>query len=154
MHSIRLITLAGSLLLSGFASAQVRVEGPVEYGIFNSEYQDFQPGERVLTHTNQTIETTTNIPAKLGMKFGMRYSLTGKIAKDQPLTLLYLTPGVTTPDGLRHDKFVVEQTLLANSPQDLMAFEFTENYEMVPGEWHFMVFQGDRLLAEQRFNVR
>jgi hypothetical protein len=25
---------------------------------------------------------------------------------------------------------------------------------VVPGEWHFMVFQGDRLLAEQRFNVR
>ena len=37
---------------------------------------------------------------------------------------------------------------------DLMAFEFSETYEVVPGEWHFMVFQGDRLLAEQSFEVR
>ena len=37
---------------------------------------------------------------------------------------------------------------------DLMAFEFSETYEVVPGEWRFMVFQGDRLLAEQSFEVR
>jgi hypothetical protein len=154
MQAIRLMTLAGGLLFGAFASADVHVSGPVEYGIFSSPYQDFKPGERVLTHSNQTIETTTQIPAKLGTKFGMRYSLAGKVANDQPLTLLYLTPGVTTADGQRHDKFVVEQTLLQNASQDLMAFEFSENYELVPGEWHFMVFQGDRLLAEQRFNVR
>jgi hypothetical protein len=154
MHLIRLITLASSLLFCSLAGADVRVEGPIEYGVFSSPQHDFEPGERVLSHTNQTIEETTQIPAKLGAKFGMRYRLAGKTATNTPLTLLYLTPGVTTPDGLRHDKFVVEQTLLQNSAQDLMAFEFSENYELVPGEWHFMVFQGDRLLAEQRFNVR
>jgi hypothetical protein len=154
MRAIRLMTLAGSLLFCALASADVRVDGAVEYGIFSTPYQDFKPGERVLTHSNQSIEATTEIPAKLGTKFGMRYTLAGKVAKGQPLTLLYLTPGVTTADGQRHDKFVVEQTLLQNSAKDLMAFEFSENYELVPGEWHFMVFQGDRLLAEQRFNVR
>jgi len=35
-----------------------------------------------------------------------------------------------------------------------MAFEFTEHHEVVPGEWHFIVYQGDRKLAEQRFMVR
>jgi hypothetical protein len=154
MHAIRLMTLAGSLLFCGLASADVHVEGAVEYGIFSTPYQDFKPGERVLTHSNQSIQATTEIPAKLGTKFGMRYTLVGKVAKGQPLTLLYLTPGVMTADGQRHDKFVVEQTLLQNSAQDLMAFEFSENYELVPGEWHFMVFQGDRLLAQQRFNGR
>ncbi|MNT78047.1 hypothetical protein D3C72_2172430 [compost metagenome] len=84
----------------------------------------------------------------------MRYTLAGKQEKDAPLTLLYLTPGVVTPDGKRHDKFVVEQKMAPGAPLDVMAFEFTEHYEVVPGEWHFMVFQGDRLLAEQRFNVR
>jgi hypothetical protein len=154
MRSIRLMTLASSLLFCSLAGADVRVEGPIEYGIFSSPQRDFEPGERVLSHTNQAIETTTQIPAKLGVKFGMRYSLAGKTATNTPLTLLYLTPGVITADGQRHDKFVVEQTLLQNSAQDLMAFEFSENYELVPGEWHFMVFQGDRLLAEQRFDVR
>lgn len=80
--------------------------------------------------------------------------MAGKQVGDAPLTLLYLTPGVVTPDGLRHDKFVVQQPMVQGAGADLMAFEFSETYEVVPGEWRFMVFQGDRLLAEQSFEVR
>ena len=108
----------------------------------------------MLTRSKQPIERTEVIPAKLGSKFGMRYSLTGKTAGDAPLTLLYLTPGITTPDGKRHDKFVVVQQLVPDAPQDVMAFEFSEPHEVVAGEWHFLVFQDDRKLAEQRFQVR
>ena len=84
----------------------------------------------------------------------MRYSLAGKREGDAPLTLLYLTPGVVTPDGQRHDKFEVQQKLVVGAPQDVMAFEFTEHHEVVPGELHFIVYQWDRKLAEQRFMVR
>ena len=154
MHLSRFSTLAALMLASGLATAEVRVEGPVEYGVFVSQYKDFQPGERVLTQSNQTIEHTDTVPAKLGTKFGIRYTLQGKAADDTPLTLLYFTPGVTTPDGKRHDKFVVEQKLVPGAPQDVMAYEFTEAHEVVPGEWQFMVFQGDRLLVQKRFTVR
>jgi len=146
--------LAACVLISGLVQAEVRVQGPVEYGVFASDYQDFQEGERVLTRSNQQIEPGDEIPAKLGTKFGVRYSLTGKTASEAPLTLLYLTPGVITPDGKRHDKFVVTQKLVPGAPQDVMAFEFTDRHEVVPGEWHFMVFQEDRKLLEQRFTVR
>ncbi|MBD2836552.1 DUF3859 domain-containing protein [Pseudomonas sp. JM0905a] len=154
MIPFRMTALVALGLASGVALADVRVEGPVEYGIFESQYQDYQPGERVLTRSNQTIQPTDEIPAKLGTKFGMRYTLVGKQEKDTPLTLLYLTPGVVSPDGKRHDKFVVEQKMAPGAPTDVMAFEFTEHYEVVPGEWQFMVFQGDRLLALQSFTVR
>jgi hypothetical protein len=154
MHYSRFSSLAALMLISSLAQAEVRVEGPVEYGVFASDYQDFQEGERVLTRSNQPIEPGEVIPAKLGSKFGLRYSLVGKVADDSPLTLLYLTPGVVTPDGKRHDKFVVTQKLVPGAPQDVMAFEFTEAHEVVPGEWHFMVFQDDRKLLEQRFIVR
>ncbi len=154
MHHTRMTLIAGLLACSGLAQADVRVEGPVEYGVFSSQYKDFQPGERVLTRSNQDIERTEEIPARLGTKFGMRYSLAGKREGDLPLTLLYLTPGVVTPDGQRHDKFEVQQKLVVGAPQDVMAFEFTEHHEVVPGEWHFIVYQGDRKLAEQRFQVR
>jgi hypothetical protein len=154
MKYTRCSALAALMLMTGLVQAEVRVEGPVEYGIFASDYQDFQPGERVLSRSSQDIERTELIPAKLGTKFGMRYSLAGKAVDGAPLTLLYLTPGVTTPDGLRHDKFVVTQKLVPGAPQDVMAFEFSETHEMVPGEWHFLVFQDDRKLAEQRFIVR
>ena len=61
---------------------------------------------------------------------------------------------MVTPLGTRHDKFVVVQELVPDAPEDVMAFEFTEPHEIVPSEWHFMVFQNDRKLLEQRFTVR
>ncbi|MNE18906.1 hypothetical protein D3C80_1119660 [compost metagenome] len=134
--------------------AEVRVEGPVEYGVFATPLRDVQPGERVLLRSNQQVHTTTTIPARLGTKFGLRLTLSDKRVDDTPLTLLYLTPGVVTPDGQRHDRFEVVQKLAPGALQDVMAFEFTEHHEVVPGEWHFLVFQGDRKLAEQRFDVR
>lgn len=154
MQYTRFSALAACVLISGLVQAEVQVQGPVEYGVFASDYQDFQEGERVLTRSNQQIEPSDEIPAKLGTKFGVRYSLTGKTASEAPLTLLYLTPGVVTPDGKRHDKFVVTQKLVPGAAEDVMAFEFTEAHEVVPGEWHFMVFQDDRKLLEQRFTVR
>lgn len=154
MFFSRFSAVCGLVLVSGLAGAEVRVDGPVEYGLFETRHENFQPGERVLTQSNQTLKHTDEIPARLGSKFGMRYRLQGKVAEDTPLTLLYLTPGVQTPDGKRHDKFEVVQKLVPGAAQDVMAFEFTENHEVVPGQWHFMVFQGDRLLAEQRFTVR
>ncbi|TIH08323.1 DUF3859 domain-containing protein [Pseudomonas leptonychotis] len=154
MQYTRFSALAALVMISGLTQAEVRVEGPIEYGVFASDYQDYQAGERVLTRSNQQIEPGNIIPAKLGTKFGLRYNLVGKVAADSPLTLLYLTPGVVTPQGVRHDKYVVTQKLVPGAPQDVMAFEFTETHEVVPGEWHFMVFQDDRKLVEQRFTVR
>lgn len=155
---MQLFRMAGVLAALGLASslamAEVRVEGPVEYGVFATPQRDVQPGERVLLRSNQQVHTTATIPARLGTKFGLRLTLSGKQVDDTPLTLLYLTPGVVTPDGRRHDRFEVVQKLAPGALQDVMAFEFTEHHEVVPGEWHFLVFQGDRKLAEQRFEVR
>ena len=154
MHLTRLSALAALMMISGLASAEVRIEGPVEFGVFEGPKAELQSGERVLRRSNEQIQATTVVPAKLGTKFGLRYQLLGKVAEDTPLTLLYFTPGIRTADGQRHDKFEVTQKLVPGAPQDVMAYEFTESHEVVPGEWRFMVFQGDRLLAEQRFTVR
>ncbi|UVM48847.1 DUF3859 domain-containing protein [Pseudomonas sp. B21-015] len=154
MHLTRLTALATLMFVSALASAEVRVEGSVEYGVFASAKAELQSGERVLRRSNEQIQQTEIVPAKLGTKFGMRYQLAGKVAEGEPLTLLYFTPGIRTPDGVRHDKLEVIQKLVPGAPLDLMAFEFTESHEVVPGEWRFMVFQGDRLLAQQRFTVR
>lgn len=154
MQAFKVATLLAISLISTPLLAEVKVQGEVEYGIFQSQVQDFEPGQRMLTNQQQAIETTQVIPAKLGTKFGLRYQLAGKRKGDQPLTLLYLTPGVVTPDGLRHDKFVVQQEMAEAAVADVMAYEFSEYHEVVPGEWHFLVFQGDRKLVEQRFEVR
>ena len=148
------LTVLALGLSANLALADVRVEGPIEYGVFATQFKDPQPGERVLTRANQPIEQTDQIPARLGTKFGVRYRLVGKTASDTPLTLMCFTPGLVGPDGKRQDKIELQQKLVVDAPQDVMAFEFTEHYEAVPGEWHLMVFQGDRKLAERRFTVQ
>ncbi|QGZ29442.1 DUF3859 domain-containing protein [Stutzerimonas stutzeri] len=152
MRSLRPLLFV--LFLPGLAMADVRVAGPVEAGVFESRYQDQQPGERLLTRGDQRINATQVVPARIGTKFGLRYRLEGKRADDTPLTLLYLTPGVIDANGERHDRYEVVQKLVPDAPLDVMAFEFTETHELVPGQWHFLVFQGDRKLAEHRFDVR
>ena len=154
MHLTRLSALAALMMISGLASAEVRIEGPVEFGVFEGPKAELQSGERVLRRSNEQIQATTVVPAKLGTKFGLRYQLLGKVAEDTPLILLYFTPGIRTADGQRHDKFEVTQKLVPGAPQDVMAYEFTESHEVVPGEWRFMVFQGDRLLTQKSFTVR
>ena len=154
MHLTRLSALAALMMISGLASAEVRIEGPVEFGVFEGPKAELQSGERVLRRSNEQIQATTVVPARLGTKFGLRYQLLGKVAEDTPLTLLYFTPGIRTADGQRHDKFEVTQKLVPGAPQDVMAYEFTESHEVVPGEWRFMVFQGDRLLTQKSFTVR
>lgn len=154
MHLTRLSALAALMMISGLASAEVRIEGPVEFGVFEGPKAELRSGERVLRRSNEQIQATTVVPAKLGTKFGLRYQLLGKVAEDTPLTLLYFTPGIRTADGQRHDKFEVTQKLVPGAPQDVMAYEFTESHEVVPGEWRFMVFQGDRLLTQKSFTVR
>ncbi|PYC21022.1 DUF3859 domain-containing protein [Pseudomonas alcaligenes] len=148
------LTVLALGLSANLALAEVRVEGPIEYGVFATQFKDPQPGERVLTRANQPIEQTDQVPARLGTKFGVRYRLVGKTETEQPLTLMYFTPGLVGPDGKRQDKIELMQKLVVGAPQDVMAFEFTEHHEVVPGEWQFMVFQGDRKLVEQRFQVR
>ena len=152
MSTLRPLLFA--LLLPGLAYADVRVVGPVEAGVFENRYQDQQPGEHVVVRSDQRILEADHVPLKIGTKFGLRYRLEGKRAADTPLTLLYLTPGVVDPSGQRHDRYEVVQKLVTDAPLDVMAFEFTETHELVPGEWRFLVFQGDRKLAEQRFQVR
>ena len=153
MKATRLSALIALGLASGVAMADVRVEGPIEFGVFESRYQDYQPGERVLTSSTQNILPTDQVPAKLGTKFGMRYTLVGKRER-HPADPALPHPGRDHPDGVRHDKFEVIQKMAPGAPQDVMAYEFTETHEVVPGEWRFLVFQGDRLLAEKRFDVR
>lgn len=134
--------------------AEVQVEGPIEHGVFAVEFNNPQPGERVLTRSSQPIRPVETVPARLGSKFGVRYRLSGKSESEVPLTLLYLTPGLVGPDGRRQDRIEVTQKLLPGAELDVMAYEFTEPHETKAGEWRFMVFQGERKLLEQRFEVR
>ena len=151
---MRQVIWAVGLCLPVLSQAQLGLQGEVEAGLFIHQHTDLKEGERVLLRNDQPIEPTRSIPARLGSKFGVRFSLAGKQQGDQPLTFLYLTPGVIDAQGQRLDRFEVQQALQPHTRHEVMAFEFSEQGEVVPGQWRFLVFQGPRKLLEEHFEVR
>jgi hypothetical protein len=157
---MKLLPAVGVLMIGTLLSAAARADNlkidELEYGIFSKPTRELEPGERLLTSDTAHVTRTTEIPAKLGVKFGISYKLREESYSGQKpqVKLLYLTPGILDANtGKRLDKIEIAQELSAESPRHLMAFEFTDKAELTPGEWHFYIFDEDRKLAEQTFNV-
>jgi hypothetical protein len=102
------------------------------------------------------VETTTTIPAELGVKFGIRYRVIGD-PDGQRVTirksLLYPLPGVKAPNAPR--PLLRSDDPIAPTIGEIgySGFEFDDPWELVPGVWTIQLWQGTRLLTEQRFNV-
>ncbi len=149
MNRSLLIAFA-AFCFSSAAWAEVRVT-EYEAGVFSRP--ELNPGERILAGGRENIDVTYTVPAEVGVKFGVRYELSGKRASGNVVKYIYLTPGVVEPDGTRHDKYEVVQELAAQAANHTAAFEFTERYEVVPGTWELLVFENDRLLLRKTFEV-
>lgn len=140
------------LVSSSLVLAEIQLED-FQAGIFDSTPVDLEEGQRIQYNNEKIIETRA-IPARLGTKFGIRFTLSGKhSAVNLPITYFYLTPGVVHPDKTRHDKYEVYKQLSATAPNHTIAFQFTSDWEIVPGIWRLMVFEGDRLLVGESFAV-
>lgn len=141
-------------LLTPAAYAEMRVVD-LEAGAFTRPDLNLKEGERLLVGgTKETVEPQKRLVADLGAKFGIRFSVTGKDAKKpNVVTLLYLTPGIVEKNGTRHDKYTVVKDLDFNAGSHDMAFQISKPYEQVPGIWEFMVFENDRLLIREKFEL-
>lgn len=149
-------------------SAQDEIEVvDLEYGVFqnritldaaeadrNSDLDEFDIALMDYKE-REPITETAFVPAKVGVKFGVRYKLDGPGAKRAVrVKLLYITPGLKNPKtGAHMDKIELEQELNPRSRYYLMAFQFAEAWEVSPGAWHMYVFQGDRKLVHKTFTV-
>ena len=88
------------------------------------------------------LEKTTVIKAKLGTKFGVRYWLSRAGFIGEPtLHLIYHVPTMINPStGEYVDKIEILQEESKLDYKHTMAFEFANQYELVPGEYRFMYF--------------
>lgn len=139
----------------------------LEYGVFQnrvtmeanetmpaSDIEEMELG-RMSYKEREPITETAFIPAKVGVKFGLRYKLAGPGARRPvDVKLLFLTPGLRNPETARYmDKIEVNQELNPRSRYHVMAFQFAEEWEVTPGAWHLYVFHGDRKLIHKTFTV-
>lgn len=156
-----------TLALLGLASAHAqsaridRIE-IFERGIFQSETvksvddPSAAIGKRDVVTKERLVRDTTDVPAQLGIEFGIRYRIIGPRRGDQVSVI-----GVTKfpAQGLRNparsetqfrDESVATETIGGSS---YLGHRFDEAWEAVPGTWTFEIWQGNQKLAEQSFNV-
>lgn len=151
---LRLTLAILTTLFTHSAYAEMQISD-LETGLFTRPHLKLKEGERLLVGgSKETVEATKQFKAELGTKFGIRFNVTGKsLNKPNVVTMLYLTPGIVEKDGLRHDKYTVTKDLDINASSHDMAFQITETYEQVPGVWEFMIFDGDKLLVRDFFEL-
>ena len=143
-----------SLLLNPAQSNEKRTIYDFEYGIFSHGAENYEEGDKTVSSGGE-LEKTTHIKAKLGTKFGIRYWLSrAGYLSDPTLHLIYHVPTMINPaTGEYIDKIEILQEESKLDYQHIMAFEFAQQFELVPGEYRFYVFFENQKLLEQVFQV-
>jgi uncharacterized protein DUF3859 len=160
-----LLLLATLLLatLSTTASAQTveRVE-IIDFGLYNIGEKmkptgAFGTAAGVVNGVShiKLAEATTTVPANLGVHFGFRYKIIGSAKGTATLKIVTLIPepGIRNPNTGRtsvRNEYV--ETRPIGSTQ-YAGYSFDNPWEVVPGTWTKEVWDGDRKLASQSFNV-
>ena len=132
-----------------------------EYGEYAVQREDELPGMpagssgvtgRVSSVGARLLHRTARIEAgpcrRFGAWFQPRHPLPDGIL---PITARLTHPVMVRPDG-RSGTVESDAGFLGDEPM-LSGFSFTFDWEMVPGTWTFAVLSGDKVLAEQVFEV-
>jgi Domain of unknown function (DUF3859) len=161
--TIRAITMA--ILLSMFSSAAIgqtikRVE-IVEFGIYSVKVEKSvsavgaASGYRNELSNERLVTATDTMPARLGVNFGFRYQIIGNNGATVTLKKVTLIPqpGIQNPktgDTKIRGEISFERVV---GGKYYTGFGFDDSWEVVPGIWTIELWDGDRKLASQSFNL-
>lgn len=159
-------TLLSLLLLatiSSTASAQAiqRVE-IADFGIYRVEQKRATTGAadtaagvlNGISPRTELAQATTKVPGRLGVHFGFRYKIIGSAptAKLKIVTLIP-QPGIRNPNtGKTTEREEYVETEVVGAMQ-YTGYSFDNLWEIVLGTWTKEIWDGDRKLASQTFNV-
>ena len=103
------------------------------------------------------LEKTERIPARLGVRFGILYSVSGLSPnRDVVLRKVITHPSMTLPDGKVVAGSAFDETHKAGADGkvgNFTGFVFEKPYELVPGDWKIEVWLDTERLVDQRFSV-
>ena len=163
--------LAG-LALAFFAPAAMGApQGDVKCTVLASGTYTAESGQRVCapgtpTGMSQIIRSDTvrftsashTVPARLGVRFGLRFVVTGLPASTTVnFRKIVAFPPMRKPDGTvtkGYERTVSYKTDAEGAVTNAIeGYGFDYPYEIVPGEWRFELWYGDRKVTEQVFDV-
>jgi hypothetical protein len=101
------------------------------------------------------IEQTTNIPARVGTRFGFEYVIKGSpVGSTIDLTYKYLHPRMTnqkTNQAFTSQEIVSKNREIGKAAT--LTYTFDYEWEAVAGEWTVQIFYAGKKLAEKTFYI-
>jgi hypothetical protein len=156
------LVLAFAVAHAAAQTAQINRIEIVERGIFESQTKEridapgAATGQQNIVVGVKLVQSTTSIPAKVGIGFGIMYVPTGN-PKGGPVQLravvVYPTPGFR---NAKTGQFDLQSELVQNTKigsRQYRGFRLVAQRWLLPGLWRFEVWQGNRKFAEQTFTM-
>ncbi len=148
------------LFLGCATSGEVKEAKILKYGIYTAtdeervEAQDTLSGKRKISSDFEFIDTTTQIPAILGTRFGFKYVIKGSPeGKKIDLRVTRTHPRMKNPRTGKVSTVSKYNTNAKIGIPRYIGFAFDVEWELVPGEHKFKVYYKDRQLLEKAFTV-
>jgi hypothetical protein len=133
-------------------------EGYGDWNLHGPRHQFIQRSWRCWWHqpgldSFTLVQTTTNVPARVGTRFGFRYTIHGTPSNSPiVLTMVGEHPPLKDPrTGKMQTRDVYE--LQSRLGQTYTSYLFEEERESIPGKWKFEVWHKGKKLCEQSFMV-
>jgi Domain of unknown function (DUF3859) len=160
MRALHSLVLLAAISTTAAAQTVERID-ITEVGIYQTTTTEVTaaPGAAVgITMTvddPKLLEATSTVPARLHTEFGFRYRITGRTGRKVTLKMVTLIPrpgirdpntGSTTVRGEYFEDHMV-------GTQGYRSYGFDNAWEIVTGTWTLEIWEGDRRLTSQSFNV-
>jgi len=159
-------TLIVASLLLGLAGCNTLTNGPesvelLEFGIFKKvrslddvHASDTLSGRRHAVAKAVLVESTTNIPARIGTSFGFRVRYHGQT----PGAVVHcitkcLHPKLTDPSSGRSGEIDQYDTSSFSGREGYVGYTLDKAWEVVPGEWRIQLWVGPKLMVEKTFTI-
>ena len=112
-------------------------------------------GKAISKPTIQQVEQTDRIPAKKDVYFSYQYRLSN-LPTSKPVVNLkrvLIHPEITLPDGSKKtgSEYFIKGKLKRGEVFAFDGYAFSENYEIVEGDWIFQIWYENQKLIEQKF---
>lgn len=159
--ALSLIVLCASCDTKDLRPRQAIVTGAdvTEVGIYSADVVRTFVVPGVAAGTNEgldsftLVEATTNIPARIGTRFGFRYTIRGT-PSNAPivLTMVGEHPPYKNPTSTKtqtRDEYELQSWI----GQTYTSYSFDEEWELIPGKFKFEVWHEGKKLCEQSFAI-
>jgi hypothetical protein len=164
LDTMKLPTIILALTTFGFCAAaqeSVSVTGAdvTEVGIYRAQVITKSAAPGVVSGTNEWLDSfvlsqaTTNIPARIGTRFGFRFTIRGT-PSNAPIVLKMVGehPPYKNPETGKtqtRDEYELRSWI----GQTYTSYSFDNDWELIPGRFKFEVWHDGKKLCEQSFMV-